>query len=73
MLTERPSCMTEDQHRQAESEGWSIFWCNGLARVERIDELNICSDIKAIALAQRMGLNVDSAGFVQEELQITYA
>lgn len=69
MLTERPSCMTSEQHQQAESEGWSIFWCNGLARVERIDELELlASDIEAIVLAQKMGLNVDSAGFLRDEL-----
>jgi hypothetical protein len=66
--------MTAEQHAQAESEGWSIFWCNGLAHVERIDELDIlASDIEAIALAQRMGLNVDSAGFVRDELQVTFS
>lgn len=73
MLTNRPSCMTEEQHKIAESQGWSIFSCNGLAHVERIDELDILkSDSDAINLAQKMGLNVDAAGFIRDEIQTTW-
>ena len=65
--------MTDEQHQLAELQGWSVFNLNGLAHVERIDELDtLASDIEAINLARKMGLNVDLGGFVQDEIQVTW-
>lgn len=43
---------TEEDTQQAEKEGWSIFYCDGskdgLYQIQRIDEMNMYSDDRAV-------------------------
>lgn len=71
MLTNKPDVLTKEQHAEAERQGWSIFDCNGLAHVERIDELELISDEEAVRLARLMGVDCDDEGYVRSELLVT--
>lgn len=71
--TGRPSYMTEQEHVEAERQGWSVFEVERRDRdgkvkkygeVQRIDELELVSDEEAVILARRAGLVVLGCGRV---------